>query len=137
MFGSSRKGLGLAGDERGATVVEFAIVAPVMLMMLFGIFQFGWMQHSLSNVRHAVDRASRALVLDPELTQPALQTIVTSHLAGTANPDVTVTLTKAEVDGGEIANLSTAYVVEFGVPGLATFSVPYKVNVTTVLRVAP
>lgn len=47
MFGSSRKGLRLADDERGATDVEFAIVAPVMLMMLFGIFQFGWTQHSL------------------------------------------------------------------------------------------
>lgn len=137
MFGSSRKDLRLAGDERGATVVEFAVVAPVMLMMLFGIFQFGWTQHSLSNVRHAVDRASRALVIDPELTQPALQAIVTSNLAGTANPDVTVTLTKVEVDGGEIADLSTTYVVEFGVPGLATFRVPYRVKVTTVLRVAP
>lgn len=137
MFGRYRKGLRLAGDERGATEVEFAIVAPVMLMMLFGIFQFGWTQHSLSNVRHALDRASRALVIDPELTQPALQAIVTSHLAGAANPDVTVTLTKVEVDGGEIANLSTAYVVEFGVPGLETFNIPYQVKVTTVLRVAP
>lgn len=88
-------------------------------------------------MRHALDQASCALVIDPELTQPALQAIVTSHLAGAANPDVTVTLTKVEVDCGEIANHSTAYVVEFGVPGLETFNIPYQVKVTTVLRVAP
>ena len=29
------------GDERGATIVEFAIVAPVFLTLLLGIFDFG------------------------------------------------------------------------------------------------
>ena len=32
---------GLARDRRGAAIVEFALIAPVLLITLFGLFDFG------------------------------------------------------------------------------------------------
>ncbi len=131
-----RRAFRAAASEGGTSAVEFALVAPVMIMLLLGIMQFGWTQHRLSSVRSAMERANRALLIDPQLTQAAAQAIVTSHLDTTANTDVTVTLTTETIAAGKVARLTTLYVAEFGVPGLATFSIPFRVNKTTVLKAA-
>lgn len=122
------------GHEGGASAVEFAMVAPLMLILLLGIFQFGWMQHSVSSLRSAMDIASRALLIDPTLTEPALQAIVTARLNRAANTDVIVTLTTSDVTGGKVARLRASYMAEFGIPGLASFAVPYQITKTTVLK---
>ena len=41
-------------DRRGATIVEFAIVAPVFLVILFALFEFCW----INVVRHTADNAA-------------------------------------------------------------------------------
>lgn len=49
----------LGADERGAYAVEFALVAPLLIGLLFGIFEFGralWTQGILD---YAVEQASR------------------------------------------------------------------------------
>jgi Flp pilus assembly pilin Flp len=49
----------LARDERGATIVEFALVAPVFLLMLLGTFDFGHMIYAQSVLQGAVHQAGR------------------------------------------------------------------------------
>jgi Flp pilus assembly protein TadG len=49
----------LHADARGSNAVEFALVAPFLIGLLFGIFEFGravWMQGILD---YAVEQASR------------------------------------------------------------------------------
>ena len=49
----------LCADERGASAVEFALVAPLLIGLLFGIFEFGqaiWTQGILD---YAVQQAAR------------------------------------------------------------------------------
>jgi len=49
--------------ERGAAVVEFALVVPLLLLLLFGIIDYGlWFNESL-NVRQGVREAARAGVV--------------------------------------------------------------------------
>lgn len=45
----------VARIERGAAVVELAIVSPLLFAMLFGIIEFGW----LFTVQHTMVNASR------------------------------------------------------------------------------
>jgi Flp pilus assembly pilin Flp len=49
----------LAGDENGATIVEFALVAPVFLVLLLGIFDFGHLMYARSVLQGAVHQAGR------------------------------------------------------------------------------
>ncbi|MEX0644116.1 MAG: TadE/TadG family type IV pilus assembly protein, partial [Parvularculaceae bacterium] len=39
---SATKGAGLLGDRRGSSAVEFAIVVPVFLALMFSMFEVGW-----------------------------------------------------------------------------------------------
>lgn len=54
----------LAGDERGVTLVEFALVAPVFLMMLFGLLDVGQMIYGKSLLNGAVEAAARSSSLE-------------------------------------------------------------------------
>lgn len=124
-------------EEDGATAVELALVLPLLIVLIFGIFQFGLTQHTLSSIEYAMERASRRLMLDPTLSQADLQAAVTSDLDSLAKAQTTVVLTKTDTSNGRIATLSTRYRAVFGVPGLATFEIPYDVSVSTALRATP
>jgi Flp pilus assembly protein TadG len=124
---------GLWRDCGGAAAVEFAFCLPIFLAMVFGIIQFGLTQHDFSSVRYAMQEASRALVINPNLTQANLQALVDAELAGKTQADVTVSLAKNTTANGIIATLSTSYTAQFGVPMVATFSIPYNLTVTKTL----
>lgn len=49
----------LAGDTRGATLVEFAMIAPVLLMLLLGMFEMGYNYYMQSQLQGAVQKAAR------------------------------------------------------------------------------
>jgi Flp pilus assembly protein TadG len=127
----------LRGDERGAGAIEFALCLPIFLMLVFGVIQFGWTQHTFSTIRYAMQQASRALVIDPNTTQAQLQSLVNARLSKATDATVTVSLAKTTTVNGPIATLQGSYTSTFGIPGLAAFSIPYNVTVTTPLRTGP
>lgn len=51
----------LRGDARGAALVEFALVAPPFLLLLFGILEFGALGVMSATFNDAVTAASREL----------------------------------------------------------------------------
>ena len=121
-------------DRSGATAIELAFCLPILLTLVVGIFQFGWTQHQVSSIRYAMQRASRALMLNPDLTEAQVQAMVTNRLTSTANIDVEVDLTKTNTANGRLATLETTYVAAFGVPSLLQFRIPFEMRVTTALR---
>jgi len=49
----------LARDSRGAALVEFALIAPVLLMLLLGMFEMGYNYYMQSQLQGAVQQAAR------------------------------------------------------------------------------
>ncbi len=49
----------LAGDRRGNTVIEFAIVAPVMIALIMGLLRLGFQIYAQSVLDGAVQKAAR------------------------------------------------------------------------------
>lgn len=57
--------------ERGASLVEFAFVAPLLVMLLFGMIEFGWLFSQNLDVRHGAREGARlAAVNFPEGPPP-------------------------------------------------------------------
>jgi Flp pilus assembly protein TadG len=58
---SSRRSRFLAGRERGAAAVEFALVLPLLVIMLLGIIDFGLYYYNDLQLTHAARDAARYL----------------------------------------------------------------------------
>lgn len=123
----------LGRDRSGATAAEFALVLPVFIAMVIGLFQFGWTQHCTSSLRFALEQAGRSLMLNPSLTQSQLLSMVQSKLAVGADPNVTVELNIYGSGPNRTAVLTGGYTRTFGVPGMAVIPVNYSTAVTTPL----
>ncbi|SIN98636.1 Flp pilus assembly protein TadG [Parasphingorhabdus marina DSM 22363] len=54
----------LARDESGATLIEFAFVAPTFLLMLMGLFDLGYSVYMRSALTGAVQNAARSAALE-------------------------------------------------------------------------
>jgi Flp pilus assembly protein TadG len=71
--------------ERGAAVVEFALVLPLLLLVLFGIIEFSILLYDKAVITNASREAAREWVvyrdgtLTPKLTQSELQKIVDDY----------------------------------------------------------
>lgn len=48
-------------SEKGAAAVEFALVVPLLLSLLFGIIEFGWAYGQLLDVRHGAREGARLI----------------------------------------------------------------------------
>lgn len=49
----------LRGDQQGATVVEFALVAPVLVTLLLGLFDIGYNTYVASVLQGAIQKSAR------------------------------------------------------------------------------
>lgn len=49
----------LAHDEKGATIVEFALLAPVLIVLLLGLFDLGYNTYTSSILQGAIAKAAR------------------------------------------------------------------------------
>lgn len=49
----------LARDDRGATIIEFALVAPVLIMLLMGLFDMGYNLYTAAVLQGAIQKAAR------------------------------------------------------------------------------
>jgi Flp pilus assembly protein TadG len=59
-----KSGFGFA-DDRGTTAIEFAIIAPVMIMLLVGIASLSLMLFALGSMHFAVEDAARCASARP------------------------------------------------------------------------
>lgn len=87
----------ISSDKRGATLVEFAIVAPVMLTLLLGGLELGHTMYVRAILRGQVEKAARDLSLEsssgPLGTDPVLARIRRNVQAVASSAQVTFVTT--------------------------------------------
>jgi Flp pilus assembly protein TadG len=84
------------GAERGAAAVEFALVVPMLVTLVFGMVDAGWAINRYSVLNNAVREGARTASLggDSATSTSAVTTALdTSMIQGT--PTITVTCTKS------------------------------------------
>ncbi len=82
-----------SSDERGAALIEFALVAPVLIMIMMGIVQLGLLLHQLQGL-HAAAREGARQGSFPDTTEAEIEASVASALSGISfgnTPLVTIT----------------------------------------------
>ena len=82
--------------RRAAAVVEMAVVTPLLLTILFGIIEYGWVFMIKQSLTNAAREGCRVATLQGA-TDSQITGTITSYLSGTGltTSDVTITLTHA------------------------------------------
>lgn len=62
-----RMGMRRARDQRGAIAVEFAIIVPVLLLLVLGILEFGFAYHSWDATQNAAREGARLGAVSPDV----------------------------------------------------------------------
>lgn len=94
-------------DSRGAAVIEFALILPLLMIMLAGILDYGQIHFTRLTMTNAAREGARVGVTLPEanaqaaavaaassyLSSAHVDAVVTATVPSQANPSVTVTVT--------------------------------------------
>lgn len=103
----------LARDERGSPAVEFALIAPVLILLLLGIVQFGFAFYTYNEMMNGAREGARRLAVGaeyPSAIQRAKDTMALDRpyafypVAGTDAVTMTIKLKFSEATA--IAHLS-------------------------------
>ncbi|UCI06420.1 TadE/TadG family type IV pilus assembly protein [Mesorhizobium sp. B1-1-8] len=129
-----RKPKAFAGNTSGGAALEFALVVPFLIMLLFGIFAFGWSMNSASSVRYALEQSARSLQLNNTLTQSQIQVIATQKLQALGLKNVNVTITTDPASGGfKMAHVNASYAFVIDFPYFSAFPIKYSTTVAVPL----
>lgn len=95
--------------ERGAALVEFAVLAPLLILLLLGIVEFGYLFGQFNEVRHAAREGARyAAVSSPDLDGGGVgnSDVVKAVCEAVNLPGSTITVT-AGIFGATIPSTTT------------------------------
>lgn len=104
------------GRENGASLVEFAFVAPFLILLLFGVIEFAWVFSQNLDVRHGAREGARLAAVNypvgpvssppPRTNAQTLQIVAEVCNRMDVSENATVTLTSA----GDVGDPATATV---------------------------
>ena len=136
------------GGERGQTLVEFSLILPLFLVLIFALVDFGRAYYSFLLVTNAAREGARAAAVQGDSATIDKQVYgsfcsAASPPSGCALGPTGVTVTKTNVQGarGTQASVTVAYAFSFVTPvgnllgliGGSTLSTP-TISSTTAMR---
>ena len=124
MPGRSKLPLRRKRDESGAALVEFALLAPLLILLVLGIVEFGWLFGQYNDVRHGAREGARFAAVDAgDLV--AIGATVCSSMDGLSAgmTSINIEMSRTGDDRGDTGTISVTAVVGSlsGVPIITSF----------------
>ena len=109
----SRPTIKLVRDETGGAGVEAALGLPILILMMYGIFQVGLIFEANAGMQHALGEAARMATLYPTPSDSAIQSKITSTKFGTISRGNWST---PQIDNSNLASGYKVITVQYSVP---------------------
>lgn len=94
-----------SANDRGAAMVEFAIIAPLLLLLVFGIIEFGRAYNAQNTLTHAAREGAREYAI----TQDAAAGELAAKNAATSLNKSLITATLSACTPGQPASVTLEY----------------------------
>lgn len=119
-------------DERGQTMVEFALVIPILCVVLFGVIQFGILYKDYVTLTDAARVGARQAAVSRHAGDPVgvVVTKVQSSAAGLDPAKLAVTVAATGWEHGEDVTVTATYPYEINLLGLVVASGDLKSTTT-------
>lgn len=123
-------------NEQGVAAAEFALVLPVLLLILFGTIEFGMIMYGREIVTNAAREGARAGIVQgpPKRTSGDITNIANTYLTGTGinQADVTFTPTGVGLSNPNMLTMTAQYRYNFLIPYIPTVvGIPNPLIITT------
>jgi Flp pilus assembly protein TadG len=112
----------IRSDDDGAAAVEFALVLTLLMVLLFGIIEFGYGFYQAQSASAGVREGARRAAVGQAASCAQLRGTVTGAASGITFGTVTVALTDTNADGtagdvGDTVAVTVPYTIDLGVLG--------------------
>jgi Flp pilus assembly protein TadG len=106
------------GDERGASAVEFALILPVLLLLVFGIIQYGYYFFAAQNGSSVAREAVRKVAVGDCPDDTVLKSFVETRLSGLSYEDLAVSrsYTPANTIGSRVTVTVSFETLDMNIP---------------------
>ena len=130
-------------NQRGVAAVEFAIVLPILAILLIGIIEFGIVLYNKQVVTNATREGVRAAINpDPKLDESQIKNIVVDSasdmlLSTLSVGDVTVTSSNNDFETREFPHnviVNVTYEHNFLIPGFLGLGTSTNISSRTLMR---
>ena len=116
-----------ARDQRGAIAVEFALIVPILLLLVLGILEFGLAYHSWDGTQNAAREGARLGAVSPNEAEIEARVRGTTSFLDQAQLDVTIECgttggvfaacpASADWEAGDIVRVTVDYGYDFITP---------------------
>jgi Flp pilus assembly protein TadG len=130
--------------QQGASAVEFALIMPVLLVILFGIVEFGLALYDKAVITNASREGARAGIVfkDPPFSNGEITTVINNYcqdrlvtFGSATNVTTTIAREGASVSGDDLT-VTVAYKYDYLVlPGfISALTGGLNLSATTVMR---
>ncbi len=125
-------------SESGASAVEFALLLPVLMMVLFGIIEFGFALYQQAVLTNASREGARLGIVQavPAITTAQINAAIDNYLAPTGiNPaNVARIITPGAVTGAPVTVSLTLPYTFMVLPSLTSVAPQINLTAYTVMR---
>ncbi len=121
-------------SEKGQSMVEFALVLPILVMLLFGIIDFGRIFHTYLAIDHASREAARTASIgenDAAIVSTAVASAASIHLTA---GQVAVSPGGSKASGSDVT-VTITYPISFLTPIVSNLTGPITLSSSTVMRI--
>lgn len=122
-----------AADRRGAAAIEFAIIAPVLFAMLFGVFEIGRLMYEQSRAAAAAAAGVRAAAVYGAGDDASIEAAVEARYGSAQIADLQVTISDETFGAQAFRRIDVIYDFTF----LIHFSDNWDGVTITATRYAP
>ena len=105
--------LGLVRDDKGAAVIEMALAIPILLELLWVVFQGGLIFRAMSGIQHGLGEGARYATLYPQPSNSQIYSKISDAVYGIGPGSFTIDAPlPGTADGANYLDLRVSYTQE-------------------------
>lgn len=112
----------------GASALEFAIVAPVFLALVFAIFAVGRIYFDRQSFQFAVEQAGRQIAISQSVTEAELRAAIESQLDTIGSPEIAIAYSVLTINGNRVGHLAATMTRSYSVPLITTYDMNFTAD---------
>jgi len=112
-------------SEKGASAVEFALILPILIILVFGIVEFGIAFNNYITITHAAREGARIAAVD--LNNPDLKNIIIERAYPVPITPEDITISTPEgTNIGDPVEVEITYNISITIPLVGSWDIPLK-----------